>query len=650
MAHDPLIGSLLANFRIERLIGQGGMAQVYFGHDVKLRRPVAIKVIDARYRGNVAYAERFVREAQTVATWRHENILQVYYADEEAGLYYFVMEYIDGLDLARLIAQYRSEGELMPHQDVARIGRAIANALDYAHAQGVIHRDVKPSNVMVASDGRVVLADFGLAMDAEQGSLGEVFGTPHYIAPEQARRSADAVPQSDLYALGVILYEMLTGVVPFDDPSAASLALQHLTLPPPPPREFNPDLSPETEQVLLKALSKSPAERYQTGASLIDAVERSLQTTPRTADEAREAPPPAVLLSHMTVADRVARHLSAAHTPTAYPEPFVAHTKQRGSVHTAGSAVHTSVPGALSPHGGVGILVAGAVAALVVIGGLLLYLVLGGGGHNAAPPISPPASLAAVAQATGPETSTMTSSPEPSATPGVTEVATEVVAVAPLPGATDTATLPPTLAPTLTRTATVLPSATPTLTLTATALPTLAPTFTLTASLPPTSAPTEPPAPTPTLSPPPAQLSTATPIPPPTVLYPNGQHFMIYYNQDSLYVHNLSNERVPLQPIAFDRLDASGNPTNHFDGGRWAQFYGVVYPQACAKLIILDPIVGYLEPPQCQSYNSEVWVERGRSLDFWTPQDGSMQFRVLWNGQEVGRCEIATGSCEVFLP
>jgi hypothetical protein len=550
------------------------------------------------------------------------------------------MEYIDGLDLARLIAQYHSEGELMPQQDVVRIGRAIANALDYAHARGVIHRDVKPSNVMVASDGRVVLADFGLAMDAEQGSLGEVFGTPHYIAPEQARRSADAVPQSDLYALGVILYELLTGVVPFDDPSAASLALQHLTLPPPLPRDINPDLGPDTERVLLKALSKSPAERYPSGASLIDALERSLQTPSQPADEARSSLSAALPLSQMTVADRVAAHLSGAKTPTAYPEPFVAHTRQRVPTHTQGSLTPGLAPGARRRRGGMGILVAGIVAALVVVGGLLLYLVLGGNGSRTGPLESPP----------------------PSETPIVTEATTEAVAAVPLPISTDTATAQLTLAPSLAPPATVLPSATvalpwtatippalvPTLALTATSLP--SPTPTLTATLPPTGAPTEPPAPTLTVAAQPVQMPTATPVPPPTVLYPDGQHFQIIYNEDSLYVLNLSGDRVALQPFGFDRLDGSGNPANHFDGGRWAQFYPYVFPQACARVIIGSPSVGYLEPPQCRQYNSEVWVERGRSLDFWTPQEGSTQFRVLWNGQEVGRCEIAVGSCEVFLP
>ncbi|MDM8518748.1 protein kinase [Anaerolineales bacterium HSG6] len=277
MAKDPLIGRTLANFLIERPLGRGGMAQVYYGKDVKLERPVAIKVIDVRHRGNPAYAERFVREARSVAKWRHEHVVQIFYADDEDGLYYFVMELIDGSDLRGLIDEYQQKQELVPHTEVIRLGRAIAQALDYAHEQGVIHRDVKPSNVMVASDGRVVLTDFGLALDVEQGSMGEVFGSSHYVAPEQARRSANAISQSDLYSLGVVLYEMLTGQRPFDDPSPTAVAIQHLTMPLPAPRTINPNLNQQTEQVLQKALAKTPEERYQTGQALLDALETALQ-------------------------------------------------------------------------------------------------------------------------------------------------------------------------------------------------------------------------------------------------------------------------------------------------------------------------------------------------------------------------------------
>jgi serine/threonine-protein kinase len=274
--NDPLIGRQLANFRVERVLGRGGMAQVYYGQDIKLQRPVAIKVIDARYRDKPAYAKRFVNEARVLAKWRHEHIIQIYYADDENGLYYYAMEYIDGQDLASIISSYAMDGELLPVDDVLQIGNAIADALDYAHKQGVIHRDVKPSNILVSGSGRVVLGDFGLALDQADGSLGETFGTPHYISPEQASRSANAIPQSDLYSLGVILFEMLVGVVPFNDPSPTSVALQHITEPPPSPRSINPDLSPETEKVLLKALEKSPQDRYQTGNELMNALESTL--------------------------------------------------------------------------------------------------------------------------------------------------------------------------------------------------------------------------------------------------------------------------------------------------------------------------------------------------------------------------------------
>lgn len=276
---DPLIGRRLANFKLERVLGRGGMAQVYYGQDVKLQRPVAIKVIDARYRDKPIYAQRFVKEARAVARWRHEHIIQIYYADDQDGLYFYAMEYIDGQDLASILASYAAQGELMPAEEILRIMRAVASALDYAHKNGVIHRDVKPSNVLVASDGRIVLGDFGLALDMQEGSSGEAFGTPHYISPEQARRSSDVVPQSDLYSLGVILFEMLTGVVPFDDPSPTSVALQHITQPPPAPRAINPQLGEALEAVLLKAINKSPQERYQSGAALVTALEKALALT-----------------------------------------------------------------------------------------------------------------------------------------------------------------------------------------------------------------------------------------------------------------------------------------------------------------------------------------------------------------------------------
>src|SRR5512133_278260 len=178
------------------------------------------------------------------------------------------------------------------------MGAAVASALDYAYKKGIIHRDIKPSNILLSKDGRVVLSDFGLALDMQEGSSGEAFGTPHYISPEQARRSTDAVPESDLYSLGVMLYEMLTGVVPFDDASPTNVALQHITQPPPPPRSINPQLSVETENVLLTALSKKPKERYSSGAELINALEKALSSTKASEQRVLPLPPmPAAIVA-----------------------------------------------------------------------------------------------------------------------------------------------------------------------------------------------------------------------------------------------------------------------------------------------------------------------------------------------------------------
>jgi serine/threonine protein kinase len=273
---DPLIGRQLANYRIEKLIGRGGMAKVYLGWDVRLHRSVAVKVIDDRFQGDQDYTERFLREARIMATWQHMNIPLVYNVGENEGLLYFAMEYIRGQTLSQLLRQRQSAGELLPQSEVLRIGWAVAKALDYAHQKGVIHRDVTPSNVSLSEDGRIVLMDFGLALDVVQGTRGEVFGTPHYIAPEQASNSAKAVMQTDLYSLGVILYEMLTGSVPFDDPSPIALALKHITDEPPPPSKINPRINPEVEAVLLKALRKKPSERYQSGMKLMEALEAAL--------------------------------------------------------------------------------------------------------------------------------------------------------------------------------------------------------------------------------------------------------------------------------------------------------------------------------------------------------------------------------------
>ncbi len=265
---DPLIGRQLGDYVIKDLLGRGGMARVYRGYDERLQRYAAVKVIsnDFTVVDQAEYTERFRREARSIARLNHPNIVNIYQFGEYEGGYYMAMVFIEGKDLRQILKEYNDQNQWMPLPDAIHIVRDIGQALDYAHSRGVIHRDIKPSNIMLDAENRAVLTDFGLALNASEGTLGDTFGSAHYIAPEQAISSAKAVAQSDLYSLGICLYEMITGKVPFDDPSAMSVALKHLSDPPPPPRLHNPDLPVEIEQAILKVLDKDPTKRFETGA------------------------------------------------------------------------------------------------------------------------------------------------------------------------------------------------------------------------------------------------------------------------------------------------------------------------------------------------------------------------------------------------
>src|SRR5258708_39388889 len=229
--YDPLLGKQLGDYVIQELLGRGGMARVYKGYDERLQRYAAVKVINSELSGSadqVEYAERFRREARAIARLHHPNIVGVYQFGEYETNYYMAMVFIEGKDLRQILKRNAEKSLMMDFTGVLNIVRGIGMALDYAHSRGVIHRDIKPSNIMLDTENLSILTDFGLALNMTEGTLGDTFGSAHYIAPEQAVSSAKAVPQSDLYSLGVCLYEMLAGKVPLDYPFAMSVSLKHL--------------------------------------------------------------------------------------------------------------------------------------------------------------------------------------------------------------------------------------------------------------------------------------------------------------------------------------------------------------------------------------------------------------------------------------
>jgi beta-lactam-binding protein with PASTA domain/tRNA A-37 threonylcarbamoyl transferase component Bud32 len=267
MVKSMEIGTVLkGRYRVLEKIGTGGMAEVYLAYDTVLDRKVAVKVMHPKYAADESFVTRFRREAQAAANLNHPNIVSVYDWGEEGGTYFIVMEHIVGDTLKALIKK-RGALDITTAVDIAK---QIARALAFAHKNGVVHRDIKPHNIIITHDGLAKVTDFGIARDKSSSltDTGTVMGSVHYISPEQAQ-GLPATELSDIYSLGVMLYEMVTGNVPFEGDSAVSIALKHANEQPAPPSALNPRVSPELEAIILKAMAKDPFERYQTADEML---------------------------------------------------------------------------------------------------------------------------------------------------------------------------------------------------------------------------------------------------------------------------------------------------------------------------------------------------------------------------------------------
>ncbi len=266
-----LIGKTLGKYQVLEHIGHGGMSEVYKGQHEQLDRMVAVKVLHPFLANEEGFVIRFKREARIVATLRHPNIMQVYDFDynEELDIYYMVMEFIDGPTLKTRLSE-----ESLSQEEMVRIGALIADALDYAHRRGMVHRDVKPANIMFMPDGQPVLTDFGIAKMLTLSGLtasGAMVGTPAYMAPEVGMGRPGSAA-ADIYSLGVVLYQMVTGRLPFDSESPMGMVMQHINETPPPLEQFVPSLLPSLDVVINKALAKQPEARFASAAEMAAAL------------------------------------------------------------------------------------------------------------------------------------------------------------------------------------------------------------------------------------------------------------------------------------------------------------------------------------------------------------------------------------------
>src|SRR4051812_46425569 len=271
-----MVGDVLSDrYELEELVGTGGMSSVYRAHDRLLDRKVALKILHDQYTADDDYVERFRREARAVAALSHPNIVTVIDRGEHENKQFIVFEYIDGENLKRLIERRGPA----PVTTALELAMQVARGLSFAHQNGLVHRDVKPQNVLLNGDGQAKVTDFGIArsMDVQHGmtQTGTVLGTSDYIAPEQAQGQR-VDEHTDVYSLGVVMYELLTTEVPFPGENFVAVAMRHINEPPPPVRDKRPDVSPRLDAAIQRAMAKNPEDRFQTMADFCRELEACL--------------------------------------------------------------------------------------------------------------------------------------------------------------------------------------------------------------------------------------------------------------------------------------------------------------------------------------------------------------------------------------
>jgi serine/threonine protein kinase len=274
MVSAPLEGQMLGKYRVLEPLGRGGMARVYRAYHPQLDRYVAIKVLRSDLVEDAEFLARFRREARAVAALRHSNVVQVFDSDVEGDVYYIVLELLEGDTLKTRLNDYRVRGEHMPLGEIVRVMLDVLEGLAYAHGEGMVHRDLKPANILLTKRGEAVITDFGIAQivgSTQQTASGALMGTLNYMAPEQGLEGQSDV-RSDIYSLGIMLYEMLTQQVPFDADTPLAVLMKHLNDPLPLPRQIEPDIPEPFERIVLKALSKRPVDRYDSAEEMAQAL------------------------------------------------------------------------------------------------------------------------------------------------------------------------------------------------------------------------------------------------------------------------------------------------------------------------------------------------------------------------------------------